>query len=137
MSDQITNAFTDGLDGLDRLIELAAAAEREDFPVENIYLVMQPQLSRVEKCLGAMLRLLAIFAMAQSDRHYKYRKQLQSNGSAPARYATRVILKGQALSCTWYHNGFIGGREEGQYFKPLPKDRGRRYRAKEIGRAHV
>ncbi|QEY58182.1 hypothetical protein FXF61_02840 [Pseudomonas sp. C27(2019)] len=132
MSDQITDtiALTKGLDELDKLIELSAAAEREAFPVENLYLVMQPQLSHVGKCLGVMLQLLAIFAMAQSDRHYKYRKQLQSNGSAPARYATRVTLKGQALSCTWYHNGFIGGREEGQYFKPLPKDRGHRYRAK-------
>lgn len=96
MSDQITDtiALTEGLDGLDKLIELSAAAEREGFPVENLYLVMQPQLSHVEKCLGVMLQVLAIFAMAQSDRHYKYRKQLQLNGSAPAHYATRVILKG-------------------------------------------
>lgn len=130
MSDQITNAFTDGLDGLDKLIEVSAAAEREGFPIEKLYMVMRPQLSHVEKCNSVMLQLLAVFAMAQSDRHYKYRKQLQSNGSAPARYATRVILKERALSCTWYHNGFIGGREDGQYFKPLPKDRGRRYRAK-------
>ena len=130
MSDQITKTFTEGLDGLDRLIEVSAAAERGDFPIEKLYLMMRPQLNHVEKCLAVILQLLAIFAMAQSDRHYKYRKQLQSNGSAPARYATRVTLQRQALSCTWYHNGFIGGREEGQYFKPLPKDRGRRYRAK-------
>lgn len=130
MSDQITEAITEGLDGLDKLIEVSAAAEREGFPIEKLYMVMRPQLSHVEKCNSVMLQLLAVFAMAQSDRHYKYRKQLQSNGSAPARYATRVILKERALSCTWYHNGFIGGREEGQYFKPLPKDRGRRYRAK-------
>lgn len=130
MSDQINKPLKDSLDGLDRLIEVSAAAERGDFPIEKLYLMMRPQLNHVEKCLAVILQLLAIFAMAQSDRHYKYRKQLQSNGSAPARYATRVILKKQALSCIWYHNGFIGGRDEGQYFKPLPKDRGRRYRAK-------
>src|SRR5699024_1334875 len=130
MSEQEIKPFSECLGGLDKLLEVSAAAEREAFPIENLYLVMQPQLSHVEKCLGVLLQILAIFAMTQSDRHYKYRKQLQLNGSAPARYATRVTLKGRSLSCTWYHNGFIGGREEGQYFKPLPKERGRRYRAK-------
>ena len=66
MSDQIIKTFTESLDGLDRLIELTAAAEREGFPVEDLYLVMQPQLSHVEKCFGVMLKLLAIFAIRPS-----------------------------------------------------------------------
>lgn len=118
------------LDKLNKLLILPANEERKSYQIENLYLVIHPQLINLEEWIDIQLKCLAVFAMTQSDRHYQYRKELQLNGSAPARYATRVILKQRALSCIWYHNGFIGGREEGQYFKPLPKDRGRRYKAK-------
>lgn len=137
MCEQKNQSISEFFDEIDNLLDLSAAAERAKLPVECFYPAMQTNIRHIETCLDKQLKILAVFAIQQADRHYSYRKQEQLSGNCPARYATRARLSGKSLSCTWYYNGFIGGREEGPYFKSLPKDRGRRYRERVFREAHL
>lgn len=115
---------------LETALELLQNKVRATISVETLQSALDHELIDIEKKLEVSLKLLTLHAMKESDKHYEYRKQLDEQNDCRARFATVVTLKNQSVKCVWNFNGFQAGREEGAYFKALPKARGKRYSPK-------